>query len=144
MRKKGFKHSEETKQKMRKPHIGGVYIFTENRKAALKKVHAMTRSEEWKKRIGDANRGRHKGEPRIGYQQENHGQWKGDTASYCAIHNWVRRWYGTPKECSHCGTTKAKKFEWANKSGKYKRDINDYARLCTSCHRLQHSGKIEV
>lgn len=61
--------------------------------------------------------------------------WKGDLATYSAIHYWVSGNKGKPKKCEHCGTTKAKKFEWANIDHEYKRDLNDYIRLCTPCHR---------
>ena len=62
--------------------------------------------------------------------------WKGVNAGYEAIHEWVYRTLGKPRLCSQCGTTKAKKFEWANISKKYRRDISDWKRMCTSCHRL--------
>lgn len=42
---------------------------------------------------------------------------------------------GTPSECEDCGTTEAKRFEWANLTGNYQ-DVNDYRRLCTSCHNI--------
>lgn len=60
--------------------------------------------------------------------------WKGDNASYSAIHYWVSRHRGKPQECERCGTTKAKKYEWANISQQYKRDFSDWVRLCVPCH----------
>jgi hypothetical protein len=36
---------------------------------------------------------------------------------------------------------KPKRFDWANKSGKYMRDIADYIQLCPSCHKLYDGGK---
>lgn len=60
--------------------------------------------------------------------------WKGDKVSKGALHDWVKLNLGKPKKCQHCRTTKAKKFEWANKSQKYKRDLGDWLRLCTTCH----------
>ena len=59
--------------------------------------------------------------------------------TYCAYHLRVNQKRGKPKKCEHCGTISAKKFEWANKTGKYD-DINDYIRLCTSCHRKMDGG----
>lgn len=61
--------------------------------------------------------------------------WRGENASLKAIHQWVYRWRGRPEKCEICLTTKAKKFEWANKDHKYKRVFGDYIRMCTSCHR---------
>lgn len=60
--------------------------------------------------------------------------WKGDKVGYMALHDWVRRTLGKPKYCEHCKTTEAKMFDWANISGKYKRNIKDWKRLCRSCH----------
>ncbi len=65
---------------------------------------------------------------------KNSNSWKGDKVGYFALHDWVRKQLGKPKKCEHCGISKAKKFEWANKSGEYKREIGDWIRLCTSCH----------
>ncbi|KKM07769.1 hypothetical protein LCGC14_1730510 [marine sediment metagenome] len=75
---------------------------------------------------------------------ELNGNWKGNKVGYGALHDWLVLRLGKPKICSLCNTTKAKKFEWANISGEYKRDITDWTRLCTSCHRKKdgHSFKM--
>ena len=70
-----------------------------------------------------------------------HQYWKGDLVSYEGIHDWVARNFGKMKMCEHCGTTSAKKFEWANRSGYYTRKRDDWMRLCTSCHRYYDSRK---
>ena len=67
-------------------------------------------------------------------REEKHHCWKGDKVGYSAMHDWIIRQKGRPKICEHCGTTTAKKFEWANVSGEYKREISDWIRLCTKCH----------
>lgn len=61
--------------------------------------------------------------------------WKGDKVGYMGLHNWVRRKLGTPSYCrgKNCDGT-SKRYHWANVSGKYKRDLNDFIRLCISCH----------
>ena len=56
-------------------------------------------------------------------------------AGYRAVHLWVQKWKGIPKKCESCGTEKAKKYEWANIDHKYCRVLEDYIRMCTSCHR---------
>lgn len=66
----------------------------------------------------------------------NNHNWKGDEVGYSALHDWLRRILGTPKRCENCGTTRHSKYEWANLSGKYKRDVSDWARLCKMCHVL--------
>ena len=64
-----------------------------------------------------------------------HHNWKGEKVGYVPLHLWVSRELGEPRKCEHCKTTEAVKFEWANKDHKYKRNLNDWIRLCTSCHR---------
>lgn len=62
-------------------------------------------------------------------------------ASYTTLHAHVRKLYGTPSECEHCGTTDSKKFEWANISRQYTTlDRSDWARLCCQCHRRYDRG----
>lgn len=60
----------------------------------------------------------------------------GTVSEYHAVHNWVRRQLGRPQECENCIVGVGTRFEWANLSGEYKRDISDWARLCTMCHKL--------
>lgn len=71
---------------------------------------------------------------KTGRKDDLHPEWKGEEASYNAKHAWVARWKGKPKKCEHCGTTKSKVFNWANISRQYKRDLNDWIRLCRKCH----------
>lgn len=72
---------------------------------------------------------------RINQSGDKNGQWKGDNAGYYCMHTWVIRWKGKPNKCEVCGKTKAKKFEWANIDHKYHRILEEYIRMCTSCHR---------
>lgn len=67
---------------------------------------------------------------------ERNGSWKGDEVGYIAIHDWVRRRLGKPRFCARCESTTEKRYEWANISGEYRRDLNDYVRLCKRCHNL--------
>lgn len=81
-----------------------------------------------------------KGEPKpknayVFPKDELHPQWKGDRVSYDGLHRWIANKKGRPKKCEQCKTTKAKKYEWANKDHKYSRNLEDWMRLCTSCHR---------
>ncbi|MEK6880580.1 MAG: hypothetical protein AABY22_13265, partial [Nanoarchaeota archaeon] len=54
---------------------------------------------------------------------------------YKRVHVWINKRLGNPQKCLFCKTIKAKKYEWANKSGKYKWDIKDWLRLCVKCHK---------
>lgn len=72
----------------------------------------------------------------LNQEGENNSFWKGDKVGYFGVHNWIYRKLGQPSICSDCGTTDPnKKYEWANISGKYLRDVFDYKRLCVRCHR---------
>lgn len=53
---------------------------------------------------------------------------------YQAVHRWARKTLGKPDYCEHCDSPKGM-FEWANKSGGYLREPDDWLRLCRSCHR---------
>lgn len=58
--------------------------------------------------------------------------WKGDEISYNALHKWVNYRLRKSGVCSICG--EKKKTDWASKSKKAKRDLNDYIELCRKCH----------
>lgn len=107
-------------------------------------------TEEHKKKIGDFWRGRKKpprtiehrlnlsksnSHPKPHLTEENAPHWKGDNIGVGGVHDWVVRWKGKPRKCESCGTITAKKYEWANINHKYKRVLDDYVRMCTSCHR---------
>lgn len=83
-----------------------------------------------------------KDKPFYQIREEKNNMWKGDEAGYFAIHLWVTNRLGRPQLCEHCGTTTAKKFEWANKSHEYKRDLNDWIRLCVPCHKKYDKDSI--
>lgn len=72
----------------------------------------------------------------------NNSGWKGKTVSYSGLHKWLAREFGKATKCENrekkilsfvCRNID-NKYQWANKSKKYKRDINDFLQLCTSCH----------
>jgi hypothetical protein len=62
-------------------------------------------------------------------------RWKGDLVGYHGVHKWIYKILGRPNFCEHCLSTDiSKRYEWANKDHSYKRNVNDYMRLCQSCH----------
>lgn len=80
---------------------------------------------------------------RYEYQKGKPSNKKGTWTSmtYSAVHKWIRATLGPyPKKCQFCGE-KGKKngrcwsIHYANKSGKYLREVTDWLRLCTRCHR---------
>lgn len=65
---------------------------------------------------------------------ENNDSWRGDEAGYQALHARLYRTKGQPNRCEWCGECSPNKtYDWANLSGNYA-DIDDYVRLCRSCH----------
>lgn len=68
-------------------------------------------------------------------------RWKENDASYSAKHHWILKHYGKASKCEKCGSKNCKRYEWANISGEYKRDISDYMQLCPSCHRKMDLNK---
>jgi hypothetical protein len=102
-----------------------------------------TRNEEWNRKISEGVKRQHREgrgrSPGFSDEQRKKGRdtnWKGETASLKAIHQWVYLWKGRPLKCEKCGEEGKKKYEWANINHEYKRDLADYIRMCTSCHRL--------
>ena len=68
---------------------------------------------------------------------ENNNNWKGDNVGKVALHLWVVYHKGKPTKCEHCGKDglSGYKIHWANTNHKYKRNLDDWLRLCVSCHR---------
>ena len=71
---------------------------------------------------------------------------KGGNSWYFALHNWIRKYFGRPKECYNCGKKGEKNkgvwsIHWANKDGKYTKNREDWIPLCAKCHR-DHDTKV--
>lgn len=73
---------------------------------------------------------------------DKNASWKGDQAKYGACHTRVEVVRGKPQKCEECGTTDPNKhYDWASLTKNY-HDVNDYKRLCRSCHaKLDNSIK---
>lgn len=81
------------------------------------------------------------------------GMWKGDTASYFAIHQRLKvtRGKASDHSCSECGNRarhwaydNADPFEREDDGGRYSTNLNHYRPMCVSCHRkfdFNHSKK---
>ena len=95
----------------------------------LKGIH-LSRETEFKKGIEPWNKGK------THLVEDKNPAWKGDKVGYVALHSWVRRKLGKPNKCEHCKQTVDNTYniQWANKSGKYLRDLKDWIRLCRLCH----------
>jgi len=78
---------------------------------------------------------------------EKHYKWKGGEVGYHALHSWIIREFGKATKCenkdcvyprknnANSWVRGARRYEWANISGEYKRDMKDFIQLCPSCHR---------
>ncbi len=83
-----------------------------------------------------------RGIPQPKIRDEKHPAWVGDSVTYGALHAWVRLRLGKPQKCSDCGTFgPQKRYQWANISGKYLRELSDWIRLCISCHKKLDTGR---
>ena len=57
------------------------------------------------------------------------------TMTYSSVHYWIKRMRGKPNYCEQCKRSDgATLYDWSNISGEYKRDIDDWQRLCRKCH----------
>ena len=128
----GKHHTKETKRKLSENNAKfwlGKKLSEEHKRKmsenSAKYWLGKKLSEETKKKIGVAKKGK-----------KNY-NWKGDKVGYRALHDWVRKHKGKPAKCEHFGKDKltGKKIHWANKNGKYLRDLSDWLRLCMSCHK---------
>lgn len=68
----------------------------------------------------------------------DHHLWKGEAVGYAALHDWVDRYKSRTGVCEWCGANG--KTQFANLSGEYRRDLNDFAEVCASCH-IRHDRK---
>lgn len=108
----------------------------------MKKGQKNPHTPEWNKKISEGVKRQH-AEGRVnlvGFTDESRQKaykitWKGDDVSYVGLHQWVARNKGRPRRCEVCGTTSAKKYEWANIDHRHRRVLEDFIRMCTSCHR---------
>lgn len=87
---------------------------------------SLPHTDDWNKKIGLAQKA-----------DKNHA-WKADRVGYKGLHDWINKNLGKPKTCEHCKKTNmtGRQIDWANKTGKYLRDSDDWLRLCKSCHRI--------
>lgn len=60
---------------------------------------------------------------------------KKDKVCYATYHHRVEVAKGKPRKCEVCGTESAKKYDWANLTHSNYDDVNNYKRMCVSCHR---------
>ncbi len=73
---------------------------------------------------------------------EDNGSWQGEKVGYHALHDWVRYWKVPTGTCEECGASpgygRARGgTQWANVSGEYRRDLDDFRELCPGCNSAE-------
>lgn len=108
-------------------HCGNKFVKTPNnsRKTWVKRKFCSSSCNASFYKLGKSNKGKF---------GEDNNAWKGDNILKNSIHSWVARTWGSLKKCDICGTESSKKFEWSNKFHTYKRNRDDWQRLCKKCH----------
>lgn len=157
--KRRRKISEGTKRAMADPAIRKKISLAKTGKPSLRK--GKTHTEEAKKKMSLSSMGQeawNKGRTdlpspsqktiekrKLKMMGKDNPAWMGNKVGYGGVHNWIRNKFGKANKCENTNCTKeSKTFEWANISGKYKRDIEDYFQLCRSCHRRFDYGSLTL
>jgi len=74
---------------------------------------------------------------------ELHPRWLGDAVDYKQLHKWVSRRRERTGTCEQCGTVPVPRADgragtdWANVSGEYRRELDDYRELCHACNMAE-------
>lgn len=122
--KKRAPFSEEWRGKMSESSLGKKKSQAMKDKLRIANL-GKTHTEATRKKMSDNQ---------TGLTGEKARAWKGDEAGKPALHEWIRTIKGSPKECELCGTKDSKRYDWSNKTHEYKRDVDDWQRLCYKCH----------
>ena len=137
MPKKGYKMTERHKKKL-SVALKGNGIGIKRKKLSKETRDKMSESKKGSKHSLETKRKMSEskiGKKRPSLSMENHYRWKGAKAGKNPIHRWVEKVKGKPMKCEHCGDTEKGKYAWANIDHKYRRDMEDYIRLCYKCHK---------
>jgi hypothetical protein len=128
--------SEETKTKISRSMTGMIRPKETRAKMRL----AQMGNQNWlHKHHSEASRDKisqnftGEGNPMYGRICERHPQWKGDKASYSAIHIHLRKYNPPPESCMDCGIVTIK-LDLACVTGIYDRHFKNYRYLCRPCH----------
>ena len=123
---KGISRTEKDKESMRK---GWMKRFMKGEKSYGKENAIKGREKIRKSKLGSKNP-----------------LWKGDNVGYSGLHLWIQSKLGKPNICTYCKKVKLsnRQIDWANKSHNYKRDLDDWIRLCRKCHIAYDRGLIKI
>lgn len=133
LKKIGFKKGYTPWNKGKKTGTSGM-SGKKHKKSSLDKI-SKNNAKYWK---GKKFSEEHKTKLRMNhadFNDELSPNWKGDHVGNVALHQWVYKHKGRPNECEICNRTDLKSYDWANIDHKYRRNLDDFIRLCRSCHR---------
>lgn len=145
---KGWHHQKETIEIIRQASLDRDYnaVLTDE---SRQKMAVTAKNRVWTDEQREAARQRKLGKKNTREQNrkikkhaiygEENNMWKGDFASYYAMHAWVIRHKGKAKKCVDKATATLPckgRFEWSNVDHKYRRNLNDYTERCTLHHRI--------
>jgi hypothetical protein len=142
--RKGSRQSEEAKKKISEHHKGllmGELNPSKRPEIRLKISLALKGKPFSEERCQKLSRAQIKSQA-----GRNGNAFRGDNVSYRALHYWVERKLGSPKECAYCGTREMKRIDgrnaiqYANVSHNYKRELTDWIPLCNPCHGKYDTG----
>lgn len=102
--------------------MGKTFSFRSGEKSP---VYGIKLSTEHKRKMGFA---------KLGLRGEETNRWSGDKVGYRGIHHWIQRTLGKAMRCSNNPNHKSTRYHWANISGEYKRDVEDWRELCPKCN----------
>ncbi len=127
----GHRTSDETREKIKESNLG-------KKRSEMTKMNMSISMQGLKRHLGikHTEETKHKMSlSHVGLQTgESNGSWKGDNIGYSGLHGWIRKILGKANNCEECLTTKARRYEWANINGEYKREPSDWKQLCRKCH----------
>lgn len=127
IRVSGWSWSDEAKKKRSEDAKG--------RRTNTGRTHFMAGNKPW-----------NSGKKHLKITGVRNANWKGDEVSYRNLHRWVVRQLGQPGDCANCDKTKLTRHQihWANISHEYRREVDDWVRLCTKCHKAYDMNKLTL
>lgn len=136
----GQKRTNETKERMSKAQKGKIVTQEIRDKISISVSKSLIGN---KRSLGYKQSVEHRKKESESKKGEKAYQWKGEDVGYYALHTWITKQLGKPHYCEYCGRTDLphRSYHWANKSDQYKRDIEDWIRLCVSCHKKYDKEK---
>lgn len=135
--------NQETKDKIsqtlrgRIPWNKGKNISTNHRDNISKARIGIKFTESHRNNMSKSQKGAKFTESHMNSIREAHGKKNElyNTSQYRKVHRWIVKEKGKPSVCDFCLSTAKHWYEWSNKSQKYLFDLDDWQRLCRSCHQ---------